>query len=260
MKFRSFLVRGAAALCVVGSCFAAQAQQCANDKTILAMQIRIAQTELMVAGLSCKQYDQYAPVANTKRYNEFVTRYQPILMNDGHRVLKRFFPTEQRLNDYLTRLANEAQLRGNANMAIFCTQAAKIYDDVLNHGAVELASYSASLPMSSRHGHTPCNAAPAAAPAAATIPPAAAAAPVVQATPAVQTAPAELPPVRSPVVPDDGPAKAPEASAPVKTQTIAAVIAANDDPSFGTMQPVPDMSMQPAVKGSPRIVLKPSGI
>jgi hypothetical protein len=254
VKFRSFVLGGAAALCASALSLAAHAQQCANDKTIQAMQIRIAQTELMVAGLSCKQYDEYAGVANTKRYNEFVTRYQPTLMNDGHRVLKRYFPTEQRLNDYLTRLANEAQLRGNVNMAIFCTQAAKIYDDLLNHGAVELASYSASLPMASRHGHTPCNEQP----VAATVPVPTPAA--VQAAPAVS--PAVLPPVTSPLVPDDAASKpaAPEASATPKTQTIAAVIAANDDPSFGTMQPVPDMSMRPAVKRPPRLVLKPSGI
>lgn len=255
MKSLSTVVRGAVALSVFAlSAASARAQECVNDKTIQAMQIRIAQTELMVAGLSCRQYEQFEPIANVKRYNAFVTRYQPILMNDGHRVLKRFFPTEQRLNDYLTRLANEAQLRGNANMAIFCTQAGKIYDDLLNFSQVELATYSASLPMSSRHGHTPCNpqtiSVPAPAEPAAAIPaPAAAVAPAPAVVPAVAPVPAQSP--------------APEASTKPQAQTIAAVIAANDvsaGQAQGTMQPVPDISMRAAVKRPPKPILKPEGI
>lgn len=262
VKIRSLVTRGVAALSAFAlsmSATSAFAQTCVNDKTIQAMQIRIAQTELMVAGLSCKQYEQYAEVANIKRYNAFVTRYQPVLMDDGHRVLKRFFPTEQRLNDYLTRLANEAQLRGNANMAIFCTQAAKIYDDLLNHGTVQLGSYSASLPMAGKHGHTPCNVQPVAAAPIAT--PAAQDAPAVQAVPVAEQ-PAVLPPVRSPVVRDDPPA--PGANAAPKMQTIASVIAANgastDGSAMASMQPVPDISMRPAVKNPPRPMLKPEGI
>lgn len=216
---------------------------CVEDKVISAMQIRIAQTELMVAGLSCRQYDQWIQTANITRYNAFVTRYQPILMNDGHRVLKKFFPTEQRLNDYLTRLANEAQLRGNANMAIFCTQASKIYDDVLNNGAVQLAAYSASLPMASKHGHNACNP-PAPPPVETPVAPVQPSAAAPQPDPQVQTAAVEMP-----------------APAP---QSIAAVIAQNDAaPSggaAGAMQPVPDISMQPAVKNPPRPMLKPEGI
>jgi hypothetical protein len=197
-----------------------KAPACVDDRTIQAMQIRIAQTELMVAGLSCRQYEQWASTSNTVRYNEFVTRYRPVLMDDGHRVLKRFFPTEQRLNDYLTRLANEAQLRGNVNMAIFCTQASKIYDDVLSGSAVQFASYSASLPMSDRHGHQPCN-----------------------------------PPAVLPVA-----AAAPSAPSPTAGPTIATVIAANGATQDASMQPVPDVSMRPAVKKPPTPVLKPKNL
>lgn len=234
MKKISRIVAGVAALSALS--FAAGAKpspepNCVNDKVITAMQIRIAQTELMVAGLSCKQYDQWAGTANTTRYNDFVTRYRPILMNDGHKVLKRFFPTEQRLNDYLTRLANEAQLRGNANMAIFCTQASKIYDDLLNNGEVELKVYSASLPMAHKHGHNACT-------------------PPASVTPAVAPAPPEAP--ATPASP------AAQATPP---QTIATVIAANDPAKpLGGMQPVLDVSMERAVKASPRLMLKPEGI
>jgi hypothetical protein len=208
---------------------------CASNKVIAASQLRIAQTELMVAGLSCKQYDQWAPTANVKRYNEFVTRYRSTLMDDGHRVLAKYFPTEQRLNDYLTRLANEAQLRGNANMAIFCTQASKIYDDVLNSDPIQLEPYAASLPMSSAHGHQPCEPQPiAAAPAAAPVAPA-------------STATVAAPPVA-----------AAEAAPASQSGGIGALIAQNNAPSTaGVMQPVPEGTMRAAVKNPPVPKLKP---
>jgi hypothetical protein len=198
---------------------------CAPNQVISASQLRIAQTELMVAGLSCKQYDQWAPTANIKRYNEFVTRYRSTLMDDAHRVLARYFPTEQRLNDYLTRLANEAQLRGNANMAIFCTQASKIYDDVLNDAPVQLAPYAASLPMSQAHGHKPC-----------------------EPQPVVMT-----------------PAAAPETATQAKPAThaekggIPALIAQNSvTPSTSSvMQPIGEATMRAAVKNPPTPKLKP---
>lgn len=238
MKTVSKLLAGLAAVSLFSPAIAIasskKAPACVNDKTIQAMQIRIAQTELMVAGLSCKQYEQWASTSNTKRYNEFVTRYRPTLMDDGHKVLKKFFPTEQRLNDYLTRLANESQLRGNANMAIFCIQASKIYDDLLNAGPVDLAIYSASLPMSGQHGQNACNPpAPlpvAAAPAASAVVPVAAAG-----NPSTQPAP--------------------QASGP----SITSVIAANDATPT-PMQPVPDVSMRPAVKRPPTPMLKPAGL
>lgn len=236
MKTVSKLLAGLAAVSMLSPITALasskKAPACVNDKTIQAMQIRIAQTELMVAGLSCRQYDQWAPTSNIKRYNEFVTRYRPTLMDDGHKVLKKFFPTEQRLNDYLTQLANEAQLRGNANMAIFCTQASKIYDDVLNGGPVELAAYSASLPMAAQHGHNACNPAPL--PVAAVAPSAPLAVPVASSAPA--------------------------AASQTLAPSISSVIAANDPAASSSMQPVPDVSMRPAVKRPPTPMLKPSNL
>jgi hypothetical protein len=206
----------------------ASAPACASNKVIAASQLRIAQTELMVAGLSCKQYDQWAPTANVKRYNEFVTRYRSTLMDDAHRVLARYFPTEQRLNDYLTRLANEAQLRGNVNMAIFCTQASKIYDDVLNESPVQLAAYAASLPMSGAHGHQACEPQP------------------------VVSAPA-------PKLPDAPAAAAKPATDAAAPGGIPALIAENSAVSpAGVMQPVVETSMRAAVKNPPVPKMKPA--
>lgn len=132
-------------------------RDCVDGRTLAAMQMRIVQTELMVAGLSCRGIDRWAQTANTQRYNAFVTTYRPTLMNDTHRVLAKFFPTEQRLNDYLTRLANDSSQRSLRDIVVFCDTAAKIYDDVLSPTPVQLPSYSAALPISEHHGHKVCS-------------------------------------------------------------------------------------------------------
>jgi hypothetical protein len=130
---------------------------CVEGKVLSAMQLRIVQTELMVAGLSCKGYPQWQDTANTKRYNEFVTSYQPILLNDAHKVLARFFKAETKLNDYLTRLANDSSQRSLANMAIFCDGATRMYNETLATPRVHLANYAGQQGIGSTHGFPVCN-------------------------------------------------------------------------------------------------------
>ncbi len=129
---------------------------CVGEAVLQAAQLRIIQTELMVAGLSCKTYDRWTQTANTTRYNEFVTAYKPVLMNDAHKVLARHFKSEQRLNDFLTRLANDSSQRSLSNIVEFCDGASKMYDEVLVTPSVQLAQYSAAKPQTAQHGLNVC--------------------------------------------------------------------------------------------------------
>jgi hypothetical protein len=143
-------------------------------------------------------------------------------MNDAHKVLARHFKTELRLNDYLTRLANDASQRSLKNIAIFCIDASKTYSEVLVTPNVDLASYSAAMPISSTHGQKVCGAATTAA-----IGPAPSAAPAGGTVIASNvTTPALMP-----------------------TQSVDTAV---------PMQPVVDASMRPAVKKPPVPQLKPN--
>lgn len=231
------------------------APACADARTISAAQLRIIQTELMVAGLSCRGIEQFSQRANTKRYNDFVTSYRPTLMDDAHKVLARYFRSEPRLNDYLTRLANDASQRSLANIGSFCDQASKIYDEVLAPAKVDLASYSAGQPFAGSYGLPVCASA-AQAPVTAPVQPAAATrqqAPAVvpavtqSPAPAMQTTPMKPITQRS----NDGvqPAVTMAAATPAAQPAPALVASNNAVPvSSGVMRPVVEESRSPAVR------------
>ena len=102
-----------AAACIGAS---AQAIECArpNDRDGLA--VRVLQTKLMVAALTC---DARAD------YNRFVTRFRPHLTEHGTR-LRRYFRHahgkryKQALNSYVTDLANQASSLSIADRQGFC--------------------------------------------------------------------------------------------------------------------------------------------
>ncbi len=95
-----------------------------------AIAFRKLQSELMVATLSCKD------ARITAHYNIFVSRFRPAL-RDNARVLKAYFRRlygsagQHKLDDFITRLANEASL-ASMGQPHFCTNALARFE-AINH-------------------------------------------------------------------------------------------------------------------------------
>ena len=99
----------------------------AREKEAIAF--RHLQTELMVAALSCGSQEYRS------KYNAFVYRYRPALKRNGRAlrvIFKRNYGAsgKRRLDDYVTRLANEASMR-SMQQSEFCATAGRKLDAVL---------------------------------------------------------------------------------------------------------------------------------
>jgi len=103
----------------------------AKEKEAIAF--RHLQTELMVAALSCGRQEYRS------KYNIFILRYRPALQRNG-RTLRAIFKRnygasgKRRLDDYVTRLANEASVR-SMQRNDFCAAAGRKLDAVLTASA-----------------------------------------------------------------------------------------------------------------------------
>ena len=99
----------------------------AKEKEAIAF--RYLQTELMVAALSCGRKEYRA------KYNTFVIRYRPALRRNGRAlraIFKRSYGSagKRQLDDYITRLANEASVR-SMQRGEFCVLAGNKLNAVL---------------------------------------------------------------------------------------------------------------------------------
>lgn len=153
------LLRGgmAAALAVV-ACLGGQPQAwaqptraCATPSELVALQLRVLQTELMVAALACDQHQQY---------NQFATIFRAELLDQGGALRRYFARTHAResapwLNGLVTRLANEASQRTYQN-GFFCAEAEAAFQQVLGAKGGELARFAATRPTATTHGVAPC--------------------------------------------------------------------------------------------------------
>jgi hypothetical protein len=98
-----------------------------TSKERASLELRLMQTELMVAALGCSAAD---------RYNAFVTRYQPQLV-DGGKTLQNLFKrihggqAFNRVNHFVTRVANEASLRMVQNANQFCDDTDAMFQALL---------------------------------------------------------------------------------------------------------------------------------
>ena len=111
------------------------ATKCATVKERTAMRVRVMQTELMVAALSCRA----VPGRDfTGQYNAFVQRHGEKLVSNG-RVLTSYFQTRygegyrKKLAAFITALANDASRR-SMNSATFCDESVQLFQEV---GAVD---------------------------------------------------------------------------------------------------------------------------
>jgi hypothetical protein len=121
--------------CLAASFFAAPvaeaATKCATAKERTAMRVRVMQTELMVAALSCRA----VPGRDfTGQYNAFVQRHGEKLVTHG-RILTSYFQTRygegyrKKLDAFITALANDASRR-SMNSATFCDESVQLFQEV----------------------------------------------------------------------------------------------------------------------------------
>jgi hypothetical protein len=132
--------RGAVIAALVGTLVmpatSAQAVPCAAAGAVeptqadISIEVRRLQTSLMVAALSCG--------ARTD-YNEFIIAHRPSLQNYGKAIRAEFRRRygkegDSKLNQFVTRLANEASARSNADRENFCADATATFQQAKMQG------------------------------------------------------------------------------------------------------------------------------
>jgi len=132
--------RGAMIAALVGTLVtpatAVQAAPCAGvgaaqpTQADISIEVRRLQTNLMVAALSCGARDNY---------NEFILTHRPSLQQYGKAIRAEFRRRygkegDSKLNVFVTRLANEASARSNADRDNFCADANATFREAKTHG------------------------------------------------------------------------------------------------------------------------------
>lgn len=145
------LVLGAGlALAAGSSAWAGPACATADDEVTL--NARVLQTELMVAALACGEQH---------RYNAFVNAFKSELSQRGQ-SLRAYFKRvhgasgENRMNAFVTKLANDASQRTANGPGAYCGAAAKLFNEVLASPSRDLARIAARPELSGRHGYARC--------------------------------------------------------------------------------------------------------
>ena len=132
--------RGAIAAALIGTLVgpgtAVQAAPCASasakpSQADVSIEVRRLQTNLMVAALSCGARNDY---------NEFVIAHRPSLQKYGKEIRTEFRRRygkagDRKLNQFVTRLANEASARSNADRENFCAEATASFQEARVRGA-----------------------------------------------------------------------------------------------------------------------------
>lgn len=139
---------------VLTSAQPARAEACADRDARRALELRVLQSELMVAALTCGQ---------RQSYNAFVTTFKPFLKDQGAQ-LRTFFVEQyglaagpERLNRMVTRLANTASQRSlNQSNQVFCEQAKSRFEAVLSAPTQDLFHLAHTSPSASDHGVRSC--------------------------------------------------------------------------------------------------------
>ena len=131
--------RGAMVAALIGTLVtpgtAAQAAPCTGagkpTEADISIEVRRLQTNLMVAALSCGARDDY---------NEFVVAHRSTLQKYGKTIRAEFRRRygksgASKLNQFVTRLANEASARSNADRENFCAEATASFQEARVRGA-----------------------------------------------------------------------------------------------------------------------------
>lgn len=108
----------------------AHAFQPRDTHEVNAVNVRILQSEMMVAALTCNMRN---------RYNTVVVRYQGELVSHA-KVLKKMFRrdhgarAQSELDGFVTQLANDASIRSIRERQTFCANATKMFSTILAGG------------------------------------------------------------------------------------------------------------------------------
>jgi hypothetical protein len=132
----------------------ARAETCADQNARRSLEVRVLQSELMVAALTCGQ---------RQNYNAFVTTFRPVLKTQGAQ-LRTFFVQNyglkngpKRLNKLVTRLANSASQRSlTQSTQAFCAQTEARFKQLLSSDAKTLFTLARTNPTASDHGFGSC--------------------------------------------------------------------------------------------------------
>jgi hypothetical protein len=116
---------------------------CATASEIAARRVRLLQTELMVAALSCRRDDgfQYG-----EQYNAFVTKFRGPLKQHASVLKQEYRRTygakhQAYLDRYVTEIANDASER-SLHAANYCASVRPLFDEVLTLKASDLPRFS----------------------------------------------------------------------------------------------------------------------
>lgn len=136
-----------ATISIIGALIAAplaDAQaRCLNARERNAVNVRIVQTELMVAALSCRA----VPDRDfTNQYNAFVRKHGSGLVGNA-RILQAYFKArygsegQRQLDAFITELANDTSRR-SMNSPTFCNESVDLFQEAMGIDRRELEAWS----------------------------------------------------------------------------------------------------------------------
>lgn len=131
------------------------APKCANASEISAINMRVLQSDLMVAALACNQKESY---------NQFVKKFKTELVSRSDSMQHYFQRVHggkaaNQLNRFVTSLANDSsQTSLNANEADFCRAASALFSQVMAAKPAELTTIATQNVHTGRHGISACTA------------------------------------------------------------------------------------------------------
>jgi hypothetical protein len=125
---------------------------CISERHWSALSIRVMQTELMVAALTCDRRESY---------NAFLRKYKAELISHGYQLRQFFDATygaqgQRRLDEFVTRLANEASQRSLVDRTSYCPAGDLLFSDVMQ-ARQNLSLLAYKQPFSRTHGISACD-------------------------------------------------------------------------------------------------------
>lgn len=125
---------------------------CASNRDMEGLDVRVLQTELMVAALTCDEKE---------RYNRFITSYQPTLA-DRSNALRGYFRRayggqgEFHMNAFVTRMANDSSTQSWKIRDNYCGFANDLFEEVLNGNPRDINQIASKDWIKQRHGIPAC--------------------------------------------------------------------------------------------------------
>lgn len=126
MKFNTIFLL---AVCILFKMNTADALtfNCARENELTALHLRSLQSQLMVAALSCGKRNQY---------NAFINKYNDELAHSGKTLIGYFkrvyrYNSQNKLDSFITALANEASSRSINNREKFCVYSSLLLQTLL---------------------------------------------------------------------------------------------------------------------------------